>query len=118
MKRTLVFLLLGPASVVLAVWVGFGAPTHPSVAVIAMILFLLISLPSAMAALVDGYLARSIPILGRVGLTAIAGAALASLAFALFIMPPQSILNTFAIGSALYMAACSLLAHDYRHASA
>lgn len=114
MKRALVFLLLGPASVVFAVWVAFGAPAYPSVAIIAMILFLLISLPSAIAGLVDGCLARAFPILLRAPLTTIAGSALAYLDLALFgIQPPSSELNTVLIGIALYIAACSLLAHDY-----
>jgi hypothetical protein len=115
MKRASVFLLLGPASVVFAVWVGFGAPARPIVAIIAMILFLLISLPSAMAGLVDGCLARKFPILVRAPLTAIAGSALAvGFARALIgVMPRPDELIPFAIGSALYMGVCSLLSHDY-----
>ena len=115
MKRALVFLLLGPASVVFAIWAAFRAPVDRLVAIIAMLLFSFTFLVSAIAGLVDGCLARPFPILARAPLTAIAGAALAvGLVLTLFGITPQpKEVMPFAIICALYMGACSLLSHDY-----
>jgi hypothetical protein len=115
MKRALVFLLLGPASVVFTVWVSAGMPADRLVACIALPLFFVTFLVSAIAGLVDGCLVRAVPVLVRAPLTAIAGSALAiGLLLALFGMPLlSSELIPFAIGAALYMGACSLLSHNY-----
>jgi hypothetical protein len=115
MQRALVFLLLGPALVVFVIWLAFRAPVAPVVATIAMLLFLLICLLSAMAGLVDGCLARAVPILVRAPLTAIAGSALAFLFLSLLGMTPSPMeVKSFAIAGALYIGLCSLLSHDWR----
>ena len=82
MKRALVFLLLGPASVVFIVWLIYvatgGTPWDFVVAYFALLLFLFTFLVSAIAGLVDGYLARAFPILVRAPLAAIIGSVLAA----------------------------------------
>ena len=84
MKRALVFLLVGPASVFFTIRLVLGCPSA-----LALVLFLLLSLLSAIAGLVDGGLARAVPTLMRVPLTAIAGSALAFLDLALFNLVPS-----------------------------
>ena len=115
MKRELVFLLLGPASVVFTVWVTAGTPGDCIAGYVAALLFLFTFLLSAIAGLADGYLARALPVPVRAPLTAIAGSALVvGLVLALFstIVQLRELLP-FAIGGALYAGLCSLLSHDY-----
>lgn len=119
MKRILVFLLLGPASVVTA-WLIY-APAGKGPALAAMALFTFAFFVASCTVLVDGYLADTLPIYLRAPLIAIVGAAIAvGMAFGLawtvvlhFVMLPQWILLPFAIGGALCMGACSLLSNDY-----
>jgi hypothetical protein len=125
MKRALMFLLLGPALVVTA-WLIFIAAIgglgglRGSVDIIATVLFVFTFLVASIAGLVDGCLARALPIHLRAFLTASVGATIAwSLAYAFLIeivSPSASIswlLMPFAIGGATVMGACSLLSHDY-----
>lgn len=115
MKRTLVFLLLGPALVVLATWVAFGMPHGAFVINIAVLLFLLTLPLSGFAGLMDGLLARAFPILVRVPLTAVAGAMAVLVPLGALLGPmPQGMLTPFVIGGALCAGVCSLFAHDYR----
>jgi hypothetical protein len=118
MKRAVVFLALGPASVFL-VWsicvAGARGPAGGFVAFVGMLLFLFTLPVSALSAAFDGYLARALPLPLRALLTAIVGATVAGgLACALFsCLFPPSMLTWFAIGGAICMGACSLLSHDY-----
>jgi len=120
MKRALVFLLLGPASVVFIVWLIYvatgGTPWDFVVAYFALLLFLFTFLVSAIAGLVDGYLARAFPILVRAPMAAIIGSVLAAGLVPVLVrmmLQPQELL-LFAIGGALSMGTCSLLANNYR----
>ena len=122
MKRALMFLLLGPALVV-APWLIFIAATEGlggPVDLVAAVLFVFTFLVAATTGLVDGCLARALPIHLRTLLTASVGALIAcGLAYALFLeifSPSASIswlLMLFAIGGAAVMGTCSLLSHDY-----
>jgi hypothetical protein len=121
MKRALMFLLLGPALVVTA-WLIFIAAIEglrSPVDLVATVLFIFTFVVAAITGLVDGCLARDLPIHLRTLLTASVGALIAwSLAYALFrgVFSPMSIswlLMPFAIGGAVVMGACSLLSHDY-----
>jgi hypothetical protein len=118
MKRAVVFLVLGPASVFLA-WsifvAGAGGPAGGFVAFVGMLLFLFTLPVAALSASFDGYLARALPLPLRAPSTAIVGATIAGgLACALFsCLFPPSMLMWFAIGGAVCMGACSLLSHDY-----
>jgi hypothetical protein len=118
MKRAVVFLVLGPASVFL-VWsicvAGARGPAGGFVAFVGMLLFLFTLPVSALSASFDGYLARALPLPLRAPLTAIVGATIAGgLACALFsCLFPPSMLTWFGIGGAVCMGACSLLSHDY-----
>jgi hypothetical protein len=116
MKRALVFLLLGPASVVFAIWVASGLPTGDFVVNIAVLLFACTFPVSAIIGLLDGYMARAFPILLRASLTTLVGATAA------FVLPqallgplPQGMSMLLVIGGAICAGACSLLAHDYRN---
>jgi hypothetical protein len=118
MKRAVVFLVLGPASVCFA-WsifvAGAGGPAGGFVAFVGILLFLFTLPVSALSASFDGYLARALPLPLRALLTAIVGATVAGgLACALFrCLFPPSILMGFAVGGAVCMGICSLLSHDY-----
>jgi hypothetical protein len=118
MKRTLVFLLLGP---VLGV---FGAILNDVVAgrwvrefgeggVMALAFSLIVSVVTGP---VDGYFAHALPVPVRVPLTAVVGATMAvGLILALSgKMLPRDVLMPFAVIGALCMGTCSLLSHDYR----
>ena len=82
MKRPVVFLLLGPSLVALAVWMVAAAIAgridDASLHVCAMASFLLTLPVSAITGLVDGYLARGLPALLRAFLTAAIGMTLPS----------------------------------------
>ena len=114
MKRALVFLLLGPALGVLATWVAVGVPFEAFAASIAVLFFLFTSPVSGIVGLLDGYLARSLPILLRAPLTALVGATAAVVLPVAVLGPmPQDMSMPFGLGGAFYAGACSLLAHDY-----
>jgi hypothetical protein len=114
MKRALMFLLLGPALVVLATWVAVGMPPGDVVINVAVLLFL-VTLPlSGIAGLIDGLLSTVFPILARVPLTAMVGAMAPLVLLAALLGPmPQGMPVPFMIGGALCAGVCSLLAHDY-----
>jgi len=115
MQRTLVFLLLGSMLVYGIAWTicmpaGMDL-AEPVVRFYAVMLLVLSILLSAIARLIDGHLAQTFSIGLRASLTALAGAAIAVLLGMTF---PQWVLIPLAIGAALSMAVCSLLANDYR----
>ena len=120
MKRALVFLLLGPSSVVAATWIAFGMPYGAFVVSIALLLFLFVVPVSAIAGLIDGYLARTFPILLRASLTAIVGSMGAvGMFLALFgKLQPQDLMPALTFGGLAMGGVCSLLSHDYRRATA
>jgi hypothetical protein len=122
MKRTFVFLLLGPMLVAVTPWLiavaggrrikgGFDE-------FCAMVLFLFTLLIAASTLPMDQYLAHALPLALRAPLIAIAGATMAVglvLAVAWTVSPqwakqPEWIARPFAIGGALCMGACSVLA--------
>ena len=125
MKRPVVFLLLGPSLVALAVWMVAAAIAgridDSFVGVCAITSFLLTLPVSGITGLVDGYLARGLPALLRALLTAIVGTTGAiGLVLALFTMifsqtAPPEIVNV-AIYAGLFlllpMGVCSLLSND------
>ena len=114
MKRALVFLLFGPASVVLATWIWVGMPTGDFVIIVAVALFLLTLPVSGIVGLMDRYLATVSPILIRAPLTTIVGATVAFVLPAALLGPiPQDISLPFGIAGAICAGVCSLLAHDY-----
>src|SRR6202022_3378394 len=107
MKRALVFLVLGPASVaftfLLMCVIPAGAKSWDFAQFCAAALFSFTLPVSALSASFDGYLARSFPLPLRALLTAIVGATIAGgLACALFrCLFPPSMLTWFAIGGAV-----------------
>ena len=125
MKRPVVFLLLGPSLVALAVWMVAAAIAgridDSFIGVCAITSFLLTLPVSAITGLVDGYLARGLPALLRALLTAVVGTTGAiGLVLALFTMifsqtAPPEIVNV-AIYAGLFlllpMGVCSLLSND------
>ncbi|MBR1266934.1 hypothetical protein JQ629_05360 [Bradyrhizobium sp. AUGA SZCCT0222] len=114
MNRTLVFLLLGPLSVVLTTWVAVGMPFESFVLFFAVLLFLVTFPVSAIVGVLDGQLARAIPLLLRAPLTALVGATAAMVLPRAVLGPlPQDMSIPFGIGGAFCMGLCSLLAHDY-----
>ena len=125
MKRTMMFLLLGPSLVALAVWMVAvaiaGRIDDAFVGICAIAAFLLTLPVSAIAGLVDGYLARALPALLRASLTAAFGTAMAiGLVLALFTMmfstpvPPEVMNGALCAGFFLLlpMGVCSLLSND------
>jgi hypothetical protein len=122
MKRALMFLLLGPALVVIP-WLIFIAAIDGlkgPVDIVATVLFLFTFLVATITGLVDGCLARALPIRLRTLVTASVGATIAwILAYAFFtgIFSPSAslslLLMTFAIGGAIVMGTCALLSHDH-----
>ena len=91
MKRPMVFLLLGPSLVALAVWMVAAAIAgridDSFIGVCAMTAFLLTLPVSSITGLMDGYLARGLPTLLRAFLTAAFGMTIAiGLVLALFAM--------------------------------
>lgn len=114
MNRSFVFLLLGPLSVVLAAWVAVGMPFESFAVSIAVLLFLLTFPVSAIVGILDGQLARAIPLLLRAPLTALVGATAAMVLPRALLGPlPQDMSVPFGFGGAFCMGLCSLLAHDY-----
>ncbi len=81
MKRPVVFLLLGPSLVALAVWMVAAAIAgridDSFIGVCAITAFLLTLPVSSIAGLMDGYLARGLPTLLRASLTAAFGMTIA-----------------------------------------
>ena len=120
MKRAVVFVFLGPALVVFATWLAFGMPFDAAVVGIALLLFVFVVPVSAIAGLIDGYLARTLPILLRASLTAIAGSMGAvGLFLAVFgKLQPQDLMPALTFGGLALGGVCSLLANDYRRAKA
>ena len=125
MKRPVVFLLLGPSLVALAVWMVAvaiaGRIDDAFVALCATASFLLTLPVSATTGLMDGYLAPTLPAPLRAPLTAAIGAALASgLFLTLFTMmfsrsvPPEVMNGALCAGLFLLlpMGVCSLLSND------
>ena len=109
MKRTVMFLLLGPSLVALAVWMVAAAIAgridDSFVGVCAITAFLLTLPVSAITGLMDGYLARGLPTLLRASLTAAFGMTIAiGLVLALFTMmfsttvPPEVMNGAFCAG--------------------
>ncbi|MBR1209144.1 hypothetical protein [Bradyrhizobium sp. JYMT SZCCT0180] len=108
------FLLLGPLSVVLATWVAVGMPFESFVLFFAVLLFLVTFPVSAIVGVLDGQLARAIPLLLRAPLTALVGATAAMVLPRALLGPmPQDMSVQLGLGGAFCMGLCSLLAHDY-----
>ena len=125
MKRTVMFLLLGPSLVALAVWMVAvaiaGRVDDAFVALCATASFLLTLPVSGITGLVDGYLARSLPALLRAFLTAAFGMTIAiGLLLTLFrimfsaTVPPEIMNAALCAGFFLLlpMGLCSLLSND------
>ena len=125
MKRPVVFLLLGPSLVALAVWMvaaAIAGRIDDSFIGICAITSFLLTLPvSSIAGLVDGYLARGLPTLLRAFLTAAIGMTGAiGLVLNLFMMmfsstvPPEVMNGALCAGFFLLlpMGLCSLLSND------
>jgi hypothetical protein len=125
MKRPVVFLLLGPSLVALAVWMVAAAIAgridDSFVGVCAITAFLLTLPVSGITGLVDGYLARGLPTLLRAFLTAAFGMTIAiGLLLALYTMmfsptvPPEVVNAALCAGLFLLlpMGLCSLLSND------
>jgi hypothetical protein len=126
MKRPVVFLLLGPSLVALAVWTVAAAIAgridDSFVGVCAVTAFLLTLPVSAITGLMDGYLARGLPTLLRAFLAAAFGMTIAiGLVLALFTImfsptvPPEVMNGALCAGLFLLlpMGVCSLLSNDY-----
>ena len=126
MKRPVVFLLLGPSLVALAVWMVAAAIAgridDSFIGVCAITAFLLTLPVSSIAGLMDGYLARGLPTLLRASLTAAFGMTIAiGLILALFAImfsptvPPEVMNGALCAGLFLLlpMGVCSLLSNDY-----
>ena len=125
MKRPLVFLLLGPSLVALAVWMVAatiaGRIDDSFIGVCAITAFLLTLPVSSIAGLMDGYLARGLPTLLRASLTAAFGMTIAIglilTLFAIMFSPtvPPEVMNG-ALGAGFFlllpMGVCSLLSND------
>jgi hypothetical protein len=124
MKRAFLFLVLGPLSVFVTIFVMFvavsGARSLGVAQCCAMVVAVLTLPVSAITGAVDGFIVPVLPIFFRAPLAALIGATIAwSLACVLtrgLFSPSMSIwweLMPFAIGGAVCMGACSLLSHDY-----
>ena len=116
MKRTLMFLLLGPASAAFAVfWIAVVPldEPYPKLAIVAALSIFILTVPvSACVGYVDGCLARILPLASRAPLAALLGAALA-FSFICALSPPMSeVPLAFAMGGALCMGVCSLLSNE------
>ena len=125
MKRPVVFLLLGPSLVALAVWMVaaaiVGRIDDSFIGVCAITAFLLTLPVSSIAGLMDGYLARGLPTLLRASLTAAFGMTIAiGLILSLFAIiyspavPPEVMNGALCAGFFLLlpMGVCSLLSND------
>jgi hypothetical protein len=122
MKRALVFLVAAPVLVAATAFLFFlqlnGLAELGAARFLAMILFLFTLPVSVITGALDEYLARAFPVLLRVPMAAAIGAIVAAgLAFILFgdLLLPSS-LPFFALGGAVWMGVCSLLANDYARA--
>lgn len=114
MNRPLVFLLLGPLSVVLATWVAVGMPIESFVPPIALALFFFTAPVSGIVGALDGYLARALPLLLRAPVTALVGATAAMVLPRALLGPmPQDMSVPFGLGGAFCMGLCSLVVNDY-----
>ncbi|MGQ0686842.1 hypothetical protein [Bradyrhizobium sp.] len=117
MKRLTVFLIVGPSAVAFIAALVLAAAGAPAslVQILPVLLFFLTFPVATLAAAVDGYLARSLPIVLRAPVTAIAGAvaasALASVLLHCFFPPSE--LMFVPLAGAVLAGACSLLANDY-----
>jgi hypothetical protein len=125
MKRPVVFLLLGPSLVALAVWMvaaAIAGRIDDSFVGICAITSFLLTLPvSSITGLIDGYLARGLPALLRASLTAAFGMTIAiGLVLALFTImfsstvPPEVMNGALCAGFFLLlpMGLCSLLSNE------
>ena len=125
MKRPVVFLLLGPSLVALAVWMVAAAIAgridDSFIGVCAITAFLLTLPVSSIAGLMDAYLARGLPTLLRASLTAAFGMTIAiGLLLTLFrimfsaTVPPEIMNAALCAGFFLLlpMGLCSLLSND------
>jgi hypothetical protein len=125
-KRTVMFFLLGPSLVALAVWmvaVAIAGRIDDAFVALCTTASFLLTLPvSAITGLVDGYLARGLPALLRAFLTAAIGMTGAiGLVLALFTMtfsptvPPEVVNGALCAGCFLLlpMGLCSLLSNDH-----
>jgi hypothetical protein len=131
MKRTLIFLLLGPTLVACTTafmflrlspeFVYVAASTNRSLGdipqILAMMLFLFTFLVAALTGPIDGCFARILPILWRAPLIAIAGGIIAvGLLLVVFGDRIPDMPIRIVIGDALCMGLCSLLSNDYGNA--
>ncbi|WP_334493102.1 hypothetical protein [Bradyrhizobium sp. AZCC 1614] len=116
------FLLLAPASMFFIAWFMHADPNAKSpgfLPFVAMVWSFLSLSASAITGPVDGYLARSLPIVLRAPLTTIVGAMAGAtvgcgFAFIAFrLLPPPSVLISFTVSCAVVMGGCSLLSHDH-----
>ena len=125
MKRPVMFLLLGPSLVALAVWmvaVAIAGRIDDAFVALCTTASFLLTLPvSATTGLMDGFLARGLPALLRAFLTAAIGTTIAiGLVLALFMMmfsptvPPEVMNGALCAGFLLLlpMGLCSLLSND------
>lgn len=117
MKRFFVFMIAAPLAVALTTALAVLASGGPGdvARFFAVALFLLTLPVVAFAAAVDGFSARAFPIALRAPLVATVGATIAyAVPFTLFHwFLPTSLFGFFALGGAVSMGLCSLLAHDY-----
>jgi hypothetical protein len=125
MKRTVMFLLLGPSLVALAVWmvaVAIAGRIDDAFVALCTTASFLLTLPvSAITGLADGYLAPALPAPLRAPLTAAIGTALASGLFLILYtmmfsrpVPPEVMNGALCAGLFLLlpMGVCSLLSND------
>jgi len=118
MRRALAFLVFGPAlASVTALLIMTEASSPPSYLreFLVIVLFFFTLPVAALAGSLDAYLARAFAVPLRAPLIAAVGAVIASgLALILFncLLPPAA-LKFFAMGGAVCMGACSLLANEY-----
>ena len=125
MKRTLVFLLLGPALVSLGVLMFVASIERIDsgfVAFCVMTSFLITMPVSVITGLMDGYLARGLPTLlrapltGTIGMAIAVGAVLAFFTAAFSPTVPPEVMNGALLAGVfllLPMGLCSLLSSDY-----
>jgi MFS family permease len=118
LRRTLVFLLLGPMLGVFAVPLteAVVGGISPFVGLIMMIVFVFGLQVGALTAIADGILSRILPIALRAPLTAVTAATVGFGSLSAMFGPlPQGMFTP--IGGVLAFCAgiCSLLSHDYGH---
>ena len=119
MRRTLVFLVLGPILGVLGGMLddGFaGRGFYREFGEGAVMAMVFGSIVAIVTGPIDGYFAHALPLPVRMPLTAAVGATMAvGLILALTgKMLPEDVLTRLAIIGAVGMGVCSLLSHDYR----